>query len=80
LRTLQIHAKRFGYRVREKAVESAEEIRGESGEAENALVAFITVERGMGRGRLKRLGERSATMLGGLRPQQSSYTTESLTF
>jgi len=48
LRTLQIHAKRFGYRVGEKAVESAEEIRRESGEAENALVAFITVERGDG--------------------------------
>ncbi|HEU97734.1 MAG TPA: hypothetical protein ENO36_02620 [Fervidicoccus fontis] len=48
MRTLQIHAKRFSYRVGERAVDEGEEQINESAEAENALVAFVTVERGDG--------------------------------
>ena len=46
MKMLLIHAKEFGYRVKEKAIKEAEEIdkNKESLEVENALVAYITVE------------------------------------
>ncbi|MEM0021351.1 MAG: threonyl-tRNA synthetase editing domain-containing protein [Fervidicoccaceae archaeon] len=49
MRTLQIHAKRFSYKIREKALDNAEdEGFGEGASAENALVVFTTIERGDG--------------------------------
>ncbi len=46
MRLLFIHARRFSYRVVEKAFEEAEEIGLDSGEFSNALVIFTTVEGG----------------------------------
>lgn len=48
MRTLQIHAKKFGYRAEEKALEGAEELTRATAEVMNALVAFVSVERGDG--------------------------------
>jgi len=48
LKILLIHARTFEYEAREKAVDSAEELSegNRTGRAENALVAFVTVEKG----------------------------------
>ncbi|RLE57982.1 MAG: threonine--tRNA ligase [Thermoprotei archaeon] len=48
MRLLLIHAEYFRYKVREKAIESAEELDGVKSEAEsrNTLVCFCTVEKG----------------------------------
>ncbi len=48
MRVLLIHARRFGFRALEKAIEEAEPLTAEnaSGEFSNALVVFTTVERG----------------------------------
>ncbi len=46
MRALLIHAKKFWFKAKTKAIKEAEELKEapESAEAENALVAFITVE------------------------------------
>ncbi len=48
MKMLLIHAKRFEYEARSKALDAAEKLDGvkRSGSYENALVAFITVEKG----------------------------------
>ncbi len=48
MKILLIHSERFRFEVKKKAIDSAEELTDElrSGEASNALVAFVTVERG----------------------------------
>ncbi|UNQ72811.1 threonine--tRNA ligase [Infirmifilum sp. NZ] len=48
MKILLIHARSFEYEAREKAVDSAEELSegNRTGRAENALVAFVTVEKG----------------------------------
>ncbi|ABL78156.1 threonine--tRNA ligase [Thermofilum pendens] len=49
MKTLLIHAKHFEYEAREKALDAAESIDGNrSGSFENALVVFVTVEKGDG--------------------------------
>ncbi len=52
MRVLLVHARRFRYRVTDKAVEAAEDVDAARAEGlfENALVAFVTVERGDERG------------------------------
>lgn len=47
MKLLLVHAKVFEYEAREKAIEEAEELsENRSGRAENALVVFVTVEKG----------------------------------
>lgn len=49
MKILLIHAKTFEYEAREKAMEQAEELgENRSGKFQNALVVFVTVERGDG--------------------------------